>query len=177
MTFSFQSFKRAKALKCFASTVKTGLIPLSEIKTAMTFLDASSRSFEECRSAVSDFYRKNGIDGNFLYLDLRNFSRKVTLKTAPQRTITLKDLNWYGKVRTDKLTPILRCNSDLFISLVNSKDYPVHFLTSAYNARLKIGRQDYSGGVPDVVISDFWGNRMSETECFSLIEDYLHKIK
>lgn len=157
-------FFRRNALKKGASDVPTSLLKLSEVHTAVAFIDVEDTSWEEAKNGLMNFFRKNSIRGEIFFFDMRKLSEGERLITSITNTILKKDMGWYGKPSKEKLALMLPEEApDLFISLIGRDDFAVEYLAKCSRARFKIGRSQFSGNVFDLVVTDPEGKMVSET--------------
>lgn len=171
-----KDFFRKQALKKYSSTVPTGIIPLSRIKTAVTFIDVEDTSFDTCKTQIMAFYREHNIKGEIFFLDFRKIDNGERLITSIQTTILRRDLDWTGKPNKEKINIMSGNNPDLFISLVRSTDFPIEFMAKCSQARFKIGRIQLPGNTFDIVLSDHEEKPSSEEDIFKEIKNFLVKI-
>lgn len=171
-----KNFFRKRYLTKFESKVETGLLPLSEIKNAVTFIDVEDPSFDACKEQILAFYRENKIKGEIFFFDFRKISNEERLITSINTTVLRKDLDWLGRPSQQKVDLMLENNPDLFISLIAGKSFPIEYMAKCSNARFKIGREQLSGGTFDLVISDPFDKTYSQDEVFKNIKQYLNKI-
>lgn len=173
---SIKRFFRKKALKKYASTVPTGILPLKDIKTAVALIDVEDQSFDSCKESIISFYRENGIKGEIFFLDFRKISSNERLITSITNTLLKKDFSWFGRLCDEKTALLNASNPDVFISLVSSDGFPLEFIASASKARFKIGRTQLPGGVFDLVISEPEGTSLPQTDIFAGVKKYLKVI-
>lgn len=171
-----KDFLRRRSLKKYSSSVQTGITPLSEIHSAVTFIDVEDPTFDICKEAILNFYRANGIKGDIFFFDFRKIGSEERLITSITTTVLKKDLNWIGKPSREKVDIMLGSRPDLFISLINGHDFPIEFMAKCSEAKFKIGRQQIPGSTFDLVISDPDDKAYSEAEVFNAIKTYLNKI-
>lgn len=143
-----------------ASTVPTRIAPLSEIHSALVFIDPLAEDAEATANSVRQFFNYQGIPVKVL---------------LPQK----KDITLMGmlkkKFRMDGEVPR---HEDLFISLVSD---PEHF-AAEYEARcssafFKVGCLEYKGGIFDMIVTLPEGSEASQSATFAAIKDYLTKIR
>ena len=173
-------FLRNRSLKKHGSQVHTNITPLTDIRTAVTFIDVEDTSFDECKKDIMAFYRENGIKGEIFFFDFRKISDTERLITSITNTVLKKDLNFYGKPAREKLDLMLEAKPDLFISLINKDDYPIQYMATCCEAKFKIGRKQLPGDIFDLVITDQEnpeGKSMPEDEIFKSVKEFLAKIK
>ena len=168
---------RRQALKKFKSPVPTGLLPLSQIHTAVSFIDVEDTTFDECKEAILSFYKANDIKGDIFFFDFRKIASDELLITSIQTTILKRDLNWIGKPKKEKVDLMLDSKPDLFISLIKGDKFPIEFMASCSNARFKVGRTQVRDKVFDLVISEPDHLEVSQLEIFNEIKKMIGKIQ
>ena len=168
---------RKRALKRHESKVPTGILPLGKINTYVVIVDVEDPSCDNCKTAVLNFFRAQGIRGSIFFQDFRKIGSEDRLITSIQTTITRKDVNWFGRPSSYKLGVMDSLQPDLFISLIRDPDYTMEYLVRTSQARFKIGRKQLEGRVFDMVVSDPAGKSISQLESFNAIKDYLLRIK
>lgn len=173
-------FLRKKALKKHGSKVRTGLTPLRDIKTAVAFIDVEDTSFDACKNELMAFYREFNIKGEIFFFDFRKLSDTERLITSITNTVLKKDLNFYGKPSNEKLSLMLAATPDLFISLINKDDYPIHYMASCCKAKYKVGRKQLPGDIFDLVFSDQTdpeSQALPEADVFKSMKELMLKVK
>ena len=170
-------FFRKNSLKKHSSTVPTGIVPLSEIRSYVAIIDVEEPSFDACKTAIMNFFRSHNIKGSVFFQDFRKIGSEDRLITSIQTTITKKDLDWIGRPSRYKLNVLEEQAPDLFISLVKNPDFAIEYMARTSKARFKIGRTQMSGNLFDLVISDPAGKEISQMDSFTVIKSYLTKIQ
>ena len=176
MLDAFKDIFRRRYLRKYSSTVPTGIIPVSQVRTAVAFIDVEDTSFDKCKIDIQAFYRENHIKGEIFFFDFRKIDSQERLITSITNTILKKDLDIFGKPSKEKVDLMLGSNPDMFISLVRSTDFPIEFMAKCSTARFKVGRIQLPGDPFDLVISEPEGRILSEAEIFSEVKIYLAKI-
>lgn len=173
-------FLREKAIKKHRSKIPTGITPIGDIHTAVAFIDVEDTSFDACKNALMAFYRDYCIKGEIFFFDFRKLSDTERLITSITNTVLKKDLNFYGKPSKDKLALMLEAKPDLFISLINKDDYPIHYMASCCEAKFKVGRKQLPGNVFDLVVieqENAEGVSVPEADIFKSMKELMLKIK
>ena len=124
-----------------------------------------------------NFFRAHDIKGCVFFQDFRKIGSEDRLITSIQTTITKKDLDWLGRPSRYKMNVLEEQSPDLFISLIKNPDFSIEYMARTSKARFKIGRQQMSGNLFDLVISDPEGKEVSQLDSFSAIKSYLTKIQ
>ncbi|MBR1873030.1 MAG: hypothetical protein IJ795_07480 [Bacteroidales bacterium] len=176
MLEAVKDFFRKRCLAKLSSDVPTGIMPLRDIRTAVTFIDVEDTSFDKCKMSIQAFYRENGIKGEVFFFDFRKLDSEERLITSITNTVLRRDLNWFGKPSEEKLELLKSYSPDLFISLIRSTGFPLECMAKFSGAKFKIGRVQLPGDTFDMVISDSSDNILSEDEIFSGVKTYLSKI-
>ena len=154
---------RKSSLKKHASTVPTGILPLSQIKSYVAIIDVEDTTYDTCKSAILNYFRSMDIRGSVFFQDFRKIGSEDRLITSIQTTITKKDLDWLGRPNKYKLGVLDEQNPDLFISLIKEPDFAIEYMTKTSKARFKIGQgktsPNWRVGVPSRTISERLDNR------------------
>ena len=172
-----KDFFRKSSLKKHASTVPTGILPLSQIKSYVAIIDVEDTTYDTCKSAILNYFRSMDIRGSVFFQDFRKIGSEDRLITSIQTTITKKDLDWLGRPNKYKLGVLDEQNPDLFISLIKEPDFAIEYMTKTSKARFKIGRKQMDGNLFDLVINDPAGKDISQLESWGAIKNYLGKIR
>jgi len=167
---------RKKYLKKYSSDVPTGITQMSDIKTAVACINVEDPTFDDCKLAIQAFYREFNIKGEIFFLDLRKITKEERLITSITNTVLKKDLDWCGKPSDEKIKLLLDSNPDMFISMINSKDFTIEFMAKCSRAKFKIGRQQLPGGTFDLVIADSPEKTYSEVEAFEAIRKFIKNM-
>ena len=172
-----QEFFRKRSLKNDASTVPTGFLPLSKIKSYVAIIDVEDITYDSCKTMIMNYFRKSEIGGSVFFQDFRKIGSEDRLITSIQTTITKKDVNWYGKPSKYKLNVMQEQDPDVFICLIKEPDYPVEYLVRTSRARFKIGRKQLPGNPFDLVVNDPEGKTISQLDSFKIISSYISRIR
>lgn len=166
----FQKIIRRKALKKYAQTEPTGLLPLKSIHSAAVVLDVEFPGFEQCKKDSANFFAEKGIKVDTFFLDLRKLEKDEMLLTSIRNTIIRKDIGFYGMPRKDSI--IMEGKSyDLLLCLTPKADFTALFIARYIKAKFKIGAVELPGNVFDMVVS---GENVSGI--FSTVKTYLTSI-
>ena len=168
---------RKRSLKRHASSIPTGILPLSQIKSYVAIIDVEDTSYDTCKSAIMTYFRSMDIRGSVFFQDFRKIGSEDRLITSIQTTITKKDLDWIGRPSKYKLGVMEKEDPDLFISLIKEPEFAIEYLTKTSKARFKIGRKQMEGNLFDLVITDPAGKNISQLESWNAIKNYLGKIR
>ena len=179
MIDSVKDIFRRKKLRKFASDVPTGFIPLSEISSVNVLVDVEEPGFDLLRQNILAWGRSINAKVNIYFFDFRKLGKDELLLTSIQTTILKKELDWIGTPDMNKIAPLIEKQSDLFISMIDSSDYSVDFLSKSTKARFKIGRRGYEGHAYDMVVigSETSELRSDSQKIFNAIKDFLNKIR
>ncbi|MBO4434926.1 MAG: hypothetical protein J5769_05705 [Bacteroidales bacterium] len=177
LTDKVKGLFRRQSLKKHTSTEPTGLMPLSEVRSAVAFIDVVDTSFNECKQALMAFFRDNNIKGDIFFFDFRKLDQGERLITSITTTVLKKDLNWFDRPSQDKVNLMLAGEPDLFISLIPNADFPIEFMANCSRAHFKAGRVQLPGNVFDLVVSDPAGRSLSEAEFFNELYKLLRRVK
>ena len=170
---------RRKRLKKYASDVQTGLLPMSQIRTANVVIDVEEPGFDELKDDIMAWGRNNGIKLNIYFLDFRRLGKDELLLTSITNTILKKELDWIGMPDISKVGPLMYEPSDIFISMVDNHDFPTEFIAKCAKARFKIGRHDFDGHPFDMVLTggETADLRSEARQIFAAITEFITKIR
>lgn len=179
MIESVKDIFRRRKLKKYASDVQTGFIPMSDVSVVNVLVDVEEPGFDALRQEILAWGRSINAKVNIYFFDFRKLGKDELLLTSIQTTILKKELDWLDTPDLKKVAPLIDEQSDLFISMIDSMDYPVVFLCKCTKARFKIGRRGYEGHAFDMVVT---GNETAELrsdslKIFNAIKDFLNKIR
>jgi hypothetical protein len=179
MIESVKDIFRRKKLKKYASDVPTGFIPLSEVSTVNVLVDVEEPGFDVLRQDILSWGRSINAKVNIYFFDFRKLGKDELLLTSIQTTILKKELDWLDTPDLKKVSNLIGEQSDLFISMIDSSDYPVDFLSKCSRARFKVGRRGYEGHAYDMVVigSETAELRSDSLKIFNAIKDFLDKIR
>ena len=174
-----KNFFRKRALRKFISTEPTSLLPLSHIKTANVIIDVEEPGFDILKEDILAWGRATGIEVSIYFFDFRKLGKNELLLTSINTTIIQKELNWFDMPSPAKVGMLLGEKSDLFISLVSNKNFPIEFVSKCAKARFKIGRCGFEGHAYDMVMigSPTEELRSDSRQIFKAITDFLTKIR
>ncbi len=146
-------FFRNRRLNKDASRMRTKFLPIGEIRTVTALIDASAEGVSECTAALEEFCESHEMKLSYMYVDLRRFSKKVQPTTDLEKTITRKDLNWFGKPSKEKMAGFTPKRVDLFICLSDSTPYCVKYISEAIKAKFKIGQMAFDYDPYNLVVA------------------------
>ena len=172
-----QECLRRRCLKKAASHVETGLLPLSQLHSAVAFIQVEEPSFDDCKSALQAFFREKGIKSDIFFFDFRKIGKEERLTTSIATTVLRKDLNAYGRPSRVKTERMLAGEPDLFLSLLPGTGFPLQFMAVRSHARFKVGREQLPGNVFDLVLTDPAHRSLSQLEAFRSIVKLLETIR
>lgn len=145
---------RERALrKCTAAP--TGIVPLSDLGSAVIFFDPLEAGSGEAAGKLSSFLSSGGIAVR-LY------------EMAPG------NLNFYGRIK--KKAPQVP-DADAFISLVSGENFTEEYEARRSKARFKVGCRQLEGDVYDLVVAMPVWREADPGESVRKIEELLGKIK
>ena len=170
---------RRNRLKKYASDVETGLLPMSQIRTANVVIDVEEPGFDELKEDIMAWGRSNGIRLNIDFFDFRRLGKDELLLTSITNTILKKELDWVGMPEISKVGPLIYEPSDLFISMVDNHDFPIEFIARCAKSRFKIGRHDFEGHPFDMVLTggETADLRSEARQIFAAITEFITKIR
>lgn len=167
---------RKRYIRRWGSTVKTGLMPLSHLHSAVVFMNADDKNSDECKEKVLAYFKSKEIKADLFFFDLSKKSKDERQITSLNTTILRKDLNWCGRPSRDKLSQMMQINAELFISLLDNDDFPIEYMAKCSTSKFKIGRRQLCGRTFDLVIEDSPAGSYSQSEAFGEIIRYLESI-
>ena len=177
MIDTIKNIFRKRYLKKFESKVPTCITPMSQIRSAVAFIDVEDTSFDACKIALQAFYREYGIKGEVFFFDFRKIGNEERLITSITNTVLKRDLDWCGKPSREKIDLMLGTEADLFISLIRGTEYPLEFMAKCSQAKFKVGRVQLPGNTFDLIVSDPADHPLNEKESFDAMRPFLAKIK
>ena len=176
MTDLFTLFWRRRALRRDASGVPTGFAPLSRIRRAAVFLDATAPDGAAAIGAVHAWCRKHGIEVQVYALSLSEVQH-LNEGRFPAVFFHRQDLNWYGRIRRREKTPAVSPEADLFISLIPDPLFAVEHAATSSKAFFKVGRHNTRQQLFDLVVADPEGRSFSQGEVFAEMTGLLEKVR
>lgn len=168
---------RKRSLRKHASTVPTEILPLDKIKSYVAIIDVEDTSYDQCKSAIMNYFRSLDIRGAVFFQDFRKIGSEDRLITSIQTTITKKDLDWIGRPNKYKMGVLEEQKPDVFISLIKEPDFAIEYMVKTSKARFKIGRKQMDDNLFDLVVNDPAGKNISQFESWGAIRTYLEKIR
>lgn len=174
-----RDFVRRKRIGKYASDVPTGLIPMSEMRTVNVVIDVEEPGFDELKEDILAWGRSSGLKVSIYFFDFRRIGKDELLLTSITNTLLKKELDWVGTPDMSKIGPLIYEQSDLFISMVDNKDFPIEFLTRCTRARFKIGRHDYEDHPFNMILSgsETADLRSESRQIFAAITEFIAKIR
>jgi hypothetical protein len=179
MLKSIKNFFRKRKIRKYSRAVPTGLLPLSEIATAHIVIDVEEQEWDTLKEDILTWGRNAGIKVSIYFFDFRKLGKNELLLTSINTTIIQKELNWFDMPSPAKVGMLFRENSDLFISLISNKEFPIEFVSKCAKARFKIGRYPFEGHAYDMIMagSEVAELRSDSREIFAAITAFLKKIQ
>lgn len=174
-----RDFVRRKRIGKYVSDVPTGLIPMSEMRTVNVVIDVEEPGFDELKEDILAWGRSSGLKVSIYFFDFRRIGKGELLLTSITNTLLKKELDWVGTPDMSKIGPLIYEQSDLFISMVDNKDFPIEFLTRCTRARFKIGRHDYEDHPFNMILSgsETADLRSESRQIFAAITEFIAKIR
>ena len=175
---SIKNFFRRRAVRKYSKAAVTSILPLSEISSAHFVIDVEEVEWDVLKEDILAWGRSAGVKTAIYFFDFRKLGKNELLLTSIQTTVARKDLNWYRMPSYDKVAGLIEEPCDLFISLVDTADFPIDFVSKCSAARFKIGRKAYPGHCFDLVLSGkpSEGLRSGSCQVFAGIVEFLGKI-
>ena len=174
-----KDFFRTRKLRKYASTLPTGIIPLSEIRTANVVIDVEEAGFELLKSDIMAWGKASGIKVNIYFFDFRKLGKDELLLTTIDKTLLRKGLDWLGTPNVEKISSLMEEKSDLFISLVDNGNFPIEFMSKCVRARFKVGRCPFPGHAYDMVVTGTSAGdlRSDSRQIFAEFTEFIQKVK
>ena len=173
------NFIRKRAVRKYSKAIATSILPLSEISSANIVIDVEEAEWDVLKEDILAWGRANGIKTSIYFFDFRKLGKNELLLTSIQTTVARRDLNWYKMPSIEKVKGLIDEPCDLFISLVDTCDFPVDFVSKCAQARFKIGRIPFEGHAYDMIMtgSAIKELRSDSREIFAAITEFLKKIE
>ena len=173
-----KNFFRRRAIQRRGHAVPTGLLPMSDISSVNVVMDVEEAGWDMLKEDILAWGRATGVKVGIYFFDFRKLGKNELLLTSIQTTVARKELNWFGMPPYDKVSGVIEEPSDLFISLVDSCDFPIDFVSKCSSARFKIGRRAYPGHCFDMICSGkpCDGLRSGGREVFAGMVEFIGKI-
>ena len=174
-----RDFVRRKRIQKYASSVESGLVPMSDIRSVNVVIDVEEPGFDVLKEDILAWGRTSGLKVNIYFFDFRRLGKDELLLTSITNTLLKKELDWVGTPDLGKISPLLDETSDLFISMIDNGDFPIDFLTRCAKARFKIGRHAYEGHPFNMILSggETADLRSDARKIFAAITEFITKIR
>ncbi|MBO5808922.1 MAG: hypothetical protein J6R15_06200 [Bacteroidales bacterium] len=174
-----RDFVRRKRIEKYASSVESGLVPMSDIRSVNVVIDVEEPGFDVLKEDILAWGRTSGLKVNIYFFDFRRLGKDELLLTSITNTLLKKELDWVGTPDLGKISPLLDETSDLFISMIDNGDFPIDFLTRCAKARFKIGRHAYEGHPFNMILSggETADLRSDARKIFAAITEFITKIR
>ena len=174
-----RDFVRRKRIEKYASSVESGLVPMSDIRSVNVVIDVEEPGFDVLKEDILAWGRTSGLKVNIYFFDFRRLGKDELLLTSITNTLLKKELDWVGTPDLGKISPLLDETSDLFISMIDNGDFPIDFLTRCAKARFKIGRHTYEGHPFNMILSggETADLRSDARKIFAAITEFITKIR
>ena len=174
-----RDFVRRKRIQKYASSVESGLVPMSDIRSVNVVIDVEEPGFDVRKEDILAWGRTSGLKVNIYFFDFRRLGKDELLLTSITNTLLKKELDWVGTPDLGKISPLLDETSDLFISMIDNGDFPIDFLTRCTKARFKIGRHAYEGHPFNMILSggETADLRSDARKIFAAITEFITKIR
>ncbi len=150
----FRKFFRKRRLRKDASTIRTGMIPLREIHSAAAVINIAEPGWDDCLKSLESFCKAGGISLSVLFIDLRKPGKGEETGSDRDRTITRKDINWFGRPDLKKAAIVTGHPTDLFLCLADDTSFCIEYLSRAAKARFKIGRKPFPDDPFDLIVAE-----------------------
>jgi hypothetical protein len=172
-------FFRNRKLRKFASDLPTGIIPLTEIKTANVVIDVEEPGFDLLKEDILAWGRANKVKVNIYFFDFRKLGKDEILLTTIDKTLLRSGLDWMKTPNVEKIAPLIEEKSDLFLSMIDNGNFPIEFMSKSARARFKVGRKAFDGHAYDMVVlgASTEDLRSDSREIFKEFTTFLLKIK
>ena len=174
-----KNFLRKRKIRKYESPVKTSFLSIDRITAVNAVIDVQETGFDQLKESMIAWGRKKGIKVTVYFFDFRKLKKGEQLLTGIDKTFLRKELSWIGTPSMEKSAPILQEECDLFISMIDNGDFPIHFLSTGAKAKFKIGRYTYDGDPFDMVFHGGAREELRGDVCriFEGLTEFLEKIK
>lgn len=154
----FKIIARKKALRECGSSVQTGLVPLSEIRTVTVYLERDSYDWAATERKVRKYFESHGIEVDVIIMNSL-------------------DVDWLGRRRKDENAKSREGEEDLLISLLPYNTFALKYCAVSSKARFKIGREQIKKNVFDLVVEHKEEDEGSQIAVFDYITELFSKLK
>lgn len=172
----YKKYLQRRSLRKDASTVPTGLLPISRINTLTAILDGEKRDSEECKAEIMYFCRVNDIRLRLFFFNFNRIESGERLITSITNTVLRKDLKWRGTFKEEKQHLLFSSAPDMLLILTPLVDFTVEYTAKCSRALFKVGRVQLPGQTFDLVVADPADKTCTQTEAFRTVKNILNKI-
>ncbi len=167
-----KDYFRKRAIRSRKSDLPTSLMPESDIHSALVLLDLSEDGVLSCKERVQSFCDKRRIHVDFIFVDTGRADTE-----SDMACITKKDVNWYGRPSARKADTLCSLTTDLFLSLVNIREFAVDYIANCSRAGFKVGRSQVMYKPFDLVVEDAPGVPQTQIAAFEAIIRMISTIR
>ncbi len=168
----FVQIARKIALARHRSKSVHNICPLSQCRISLVLLDGSKSGLQECSDSVEKFFRERNIQCRIFVINTQKDAAPVTISGA--KTLTIKNVNWFGRVRRSKKSPKVIGDEDILINLLPLDNFTAYYISVCSPAKFKIGIYDTSDHINDLSISNTDG--FSQGQIFNQISNIIKSI-
>lgn len=168
----FVQIARKIALTRHRSKVSHNICPLSICKSSLVLLDGTKANLQPCVDLIEKFFGERHIQCRVFLINLQKNVSPVLVKGA--ETLTLKNVNWFGRVKRTKRNPKVIDNEDLLINLLPMDNFTAYYVSVCSPAKFKIGIYDTPDHINDLSISNTEG--FSQEQIFNQISNIIKSI-
>lgn len=176
LTDSLKAAAQRRSLKGWEKNSKlTGIEPLSEIQTAVVFIDANIPGVVQNIARIHEFFNTRGKKA---YVYAVSMGAQLLSEGMQKATFIHKeDLKWYGRPKRGKHHPKLDMGEDMFISLFAEDSFAVEYAARCSNARFKVGRRQLERDTYDLVVTEPEGRHFSQIQAFDALMGFVSQIE
>lgn len=176
LTDSLKQMAQRRCLKGWEKPSSlTGIEPLSEIQTAVVFIDADIPGVVQNIARIHEYFNSRGKKA---YIYAVSMGAQLLSEGLQKATFIHKDdLKWYGRPKKGKRHPKLDMEEDMFISLFSEDSFPVEYAARCSNARFKIGRHQLDRDTYDLVVTEPEGRHFSQIQAFDALMGFVSQIE
>lgn len=157
---------RKHDLKKHRSKVRSGLVPLSRIKSAAVFLDGTRPDSSALMDRVRRYFSGHGIK---VTICCTCFTDSPMLSEGSPDTVFIhnNDIHWTGRQKRDKKVMPIPEDSDLIVSLLYPDPYVCEYAVLCSDAKFKVGRTRLKSNAYDftLICDDLDQNQALDAVC------------
>lgn len=168
----FVKIARNIALARHRSKSAHNICPLSLCKSSLVLLDGTKPELQSCVDSIEKFFGERRIQCRVFSINLQKDVSPAPIDGA--KTLTLKNVNWFGRVKRSKKSPKVSDDEDLLINLLPKDNFTAYCISVCSPAKFKIGIYDTNDHLNDLLISNTEG--FSQKQIFDQISNIIKSI-